>query len=339
MKAAVIGAGSWGSAFARHLGRMDIPTRLWVREEEVLEQILQTRENRSFLPGFRFPKIVQPHHELKFTIEDADLIFIAVPSKYCRSVYEKMSSFLTPKHVLVSLTKGLEEKKLLRMSETMIDVLSPAVKPRIAVLSGPSFAKEVAQDHPTAVVVASYTKSLARKIQLAVSSFHFRCYTSQDVIGVELGGALKNVIAISAGISDGLKYGNNSLAALMTRGIAEIARLGKKMGAKSETFSGLAGFGDLILTCTGKLSRNRFVGYQLGKGNKLDKILAGMNMVAEGISTTHSAKELSLREKVELPISEQVFKVLYYKKSPQQALQDLLSRRLKGEHDEERKEK
>jgi glycerol-3-phosphate dehydrogenase (NAD(P)+) len=234
--------------------------------------------------------------------------------------------------MIISLTKGIEEKSLKRMSEVMEEVFSPFFVPRIAVLSGPSFAKEVAENHPTAVVLASKDKEMANKLQHLISSHTFRTYTSDDIIGVELAGAIKNVIAIAAGILDSLQFGSNSMAALITRGMAEVTRLGVKIGARMETFAGLAGIGDLVLTCTGKLSRNRYTGYELGKGKALPEIVSTMKMVAEGISTTLCVHQLAKKEKVEMPICEQIYQVLYKKKHPSAALQDLMMRKLKSEY-------
>jgi glycerol-3-phosphate dehydrogenase (NAD(P)+) len=332
MKASVVGGGSWGSAFALHLGRVGMETRLWIREEDIFSEAQRTRENSTFLPGFTFPGSVSFCNRLEDSISDADLVFIAVPSKFCRPVYEKLAPHLSGGEILVSLTKGFEEETLQRMSELMHRTMSPFFKPRIAVLSGPSFAKEVAESQPTAVVIASDDISAARYVQKAVSDLSLRCYTSTDVIGVELAGAFKNVIAIAAGISDALRFGHNSRAALITRGIAEVARLGLKMGARIETFAGLAGIGDLVLTCTGGLSRNRFVGMELGKGRTLKDIKAGMTMIAEGVFTTLSMRKLVRRYQVETPITDQVYAVLYENKDPRAALQDLMSRTLKEEH-------
>lgn len=332
MKASVIGGGTWGSVFALHLGRLNIETQLWIREHDVYEETIRNRENTAFLPGFLFPPPVSFFHDIKKAASSTEIVFIAVPSKFSRRIYEQLASSLSSAQIIVSLTKGIEKNSLKRMSEVMEEVFSPLFTPRIAALSGPSFALEVVQNHPTAVVVASKDLNLAKKIQHLISSVSFRVYTSKDIIGVELGGALKNVIAIAAGISDSLEFGNNSNAALVTRGISEIKRLGIKLGARMETFSGLAGIGDLVLTCTGKLSRNRYVGYQLGKEKTLAEIVSSMKMVAEGISTTLSARQLAKREKVEMPISEQVYQVLYKNKNPKRALQDLMSRKLKEEY-------
>lgn len=332
MKACVIGGGTWGSVFALHLGRLNIETQLWIREHDVYEETIRNRENTAFLPGFLFPPPVSFFHDIKKAASSTEIVFIAVPSKFSRRIYEQLAPSLSSAQIIVSLTKGIEKNSLKRMSEVMEEVFSPLFTPRIAALSGPSFALEVVQNHPTAVVVASKDLNLAKKIQHLISSVSFRVYTSKDIIGVELGGALKNVIAIAAGISDSLEFGNNSNAALVTRGISEIKRLGIKLGARMETFSGLAGIGDLVLTCTGKLSRNRYVGYQLGKEKTLAEIVSSMKMVAEGISTTLSARQLAKREEVEMPISEQVYQVLYKNKNPKRALQDLMSRKLKEEY-------
>lgn len=339
MKASVIGGGTWGSAFAFHLGRLKIKVQLWIREQDVYEGAQRYRENRTFLPGFIFPPDVSFFHEMKEAVASSQIVFIAVPSKFCRPVYEQLAPLLSSDLVIVSLTKGIEEGSLKRMSEVMREVFKPFFKPQIAVLSGPSFAKEVAEGHPTAVVLASKDQKLAKKIQHFISSLSFRTYTSDDIIGVELAGAVKNIIAIAAGISDALEFGSNSVAALVTRGIAEMARLGLKLGARMETFAGLAGIGDLVLTCTGKLSRNRHVGYELGKGKPLKEIVSAMKMIAEGITTTLSVHQLAKREKVEMPICEQVYQVLYKNKPPRAALQDLMARKLKSEFREKEEKK
>lgn len=332
MIASVIGGGSWGSAFAIHLGRLNIETKLWIREPDVYEETVRYKENRTFLPGAVFPSTVTFFNDLEGIISSSEVVFIAVPSRFCRETYKKLAPLLSSKHIVVSLTKGIEEDSLKRMSEVQEEVFSPYLKPRIVALSGPSFAREVAESHPTAVVVASKDMNLAKKIQNFVSSLYFRAYSSEDILGVEFAGALKNIIAIATGISDGLQYGSNSMAGLVTRGLAEMMRLGIKLGARMETFAGLAGMGDLVLTCTGKLSRNRYVGYELGKGKNLDKIVSSMKMIAEGISTTFSAHQLAVREHIEMPICEQVYQILYQKKNPRTALKDLMSRELKDEY-------
>ncbi len=330
-RAAVVGAGSWGSAFALHLSRLRIRPRLWVREDDVFTRLVRTRENKAFLPGFVFPPAVSFSRDLEETVASAEIVFVAVPSQFCREIYTQMAPHLSSGQGVVSLTKGIEEGTLKRMSELAEDILTPIAKSRIAVLSGPSFAREVAQAHPTAVVIAAREIEFAQRIQHLVSNVHFRAYASRDVIGVELAGALKNIIAIAAGALDSLHFGYNSVAALMTRGLAEISRLGMKVGARKETFFGLAGIGDLVLTCTGKLSRNHSVGVELGKGKSLSEIVTGTKMVAEGIPTTLSAHELAREKNVELPICEEVYQVLYKNKPLYGAIRDLMSRTLKQE--------
>ncbi len=331
-KVCVIGGGSWGSAMAIHLGRLNLDTKLWIREIEVYEEIIRTKENKTFLPGIIFPSAVSVFHDLQDAISDTAFLFIAVPSHFCRDIYTRIAPFLTSAHSIVSLTKGIEENSLKRMSEVMEEVFPSGFQSQIAVLSGPSFAREVAESHPTAVVISSKNPELTKKIQVLVSNLYFRAYSSDDMIGIELAGASKNVIAIATGISDGFGFGSNSMAGLVTRGLAEMTRLGLKLGGRPETFAGLAGIGDLVLTCTGKLSRNRYVGYELGKGKTLEEIVSGMKMIAEGISTTKSVRQLAQSKKVEMPICEQVFQIIYRRKDPKEALYDLMSRELKEEY-------
>lgn len=331
MKACVIGGGTWGSAFALHLGSKNIQTNLWILEDEVYEQTLRYKENKTFLPGAVFPAAVSFFNKIEDALLGIDIVFIAVPSKFCRSIYKQMAPFLSAETVLVSLTKGIEEDSLLRMSQVMEEVFSPCFSPNIAVISGPSFAREVAESHPSAVVVASKDSSLSKTIQNYISNLSFRAYSSEDIIGIEISGALKNVIAIASGILEGLQFGANSMAALVTRGLAEMTRLGTRLGAKPETFAGLAGVGDLVLTCTGRLSRNRYVGYELGKGRKLEEIVSDMKMIAEGITTTLSGWQLAQKNKIDMPICEQIFHILYEGKDPRFALQNLMSRKLREE--------
>jgi glycerol-3-phosphate dehydrogenase (NAD(P)+) len=331
MNTSVIGAGSWGSAFARYLGTIGLPTLLWIREEDIYKQALTTRENTTFLPGFRFPEPVRFTDDLRGSAEFGEVLFIAVPSQFCRTVYTRIAPVLRRGQIVVSLTKGFDKKTQMRMSQVMEEVFKPHLRPRVAVLSGPSFAKEVAAGQPTALAVASRDAGAAREVQHLISSLAIRAYTSSDVTGVEVAGALKNVIAIAAGIADSLKFGLNARAALITRGLVEITNLGLALGARRETFSGLAGIGDLVLTCTGELSRNHRVGHELGKGRALRDILAGMKMVAEGVHTTVSARRLSRALGVEMPISEQIYQVLYRGKDPRKAVEDLMSRALKAE--------
>ena len=331
MNTSVIGAGSWGSSFARYLGTIGLPTRLWIREEDIYSQALTTRENATFLPGFRFPEPVSFTDDLRGSAEFGDVLFIAVPSQFCRAVYTRIAPVLRRNQIVVSLTKGFDMRTQMRMSQVMEEVFRPHIRPRVAVLSGPSFAKEVAAGQPTALVIASRDTGAAREVQHLISSLAIRAYTSSDVTGVEVAGALKNVIAIAAGIADALKFGLNTRAALITRGLVEITNLGLALGARRETFAGLAGVGDLVLTCTGELSRNHRVGHELGKGRSLREILAGMKMVAEGVHTTVSARRLSRALGVEMPISEQIYQALYRGKDPKRAVEDLMSRALKAE--------
>jgi glycerol-3-phosphate dehydrogenase (NAD(P)+) len=250
---------------AIHLGRLQVDTHLWIREKEIYEDILRSGENKIFLPQIPFPSSVSFFRDLEKALQDTETVFIAVPSRFCRTMYGEIAPCLNPEHSIVSLTKGIEEGTLKRMSEVMTEVFPSSLRSRIAVLSGPSFAREVADSHPTAVVISSQNLDLAKKMRSLVSSMYFRAYSSDDVIGVELAGACKNVIAIATGISDSFGFGSNSMAGLVTRGLAEMTRLGIALGARQETYAGLAGIGDLVLTCTGKLSRNRFVGTELGK--------------------------------------------------------------------------
>jgi len=331
MNTSVIGGGSWGSAFARYLGSIGLPTLMWIREEDILREALETRENSAFLPGCRFPDIVGFTGDLRESATFGEVVFIAVPSQYCRAVYARIAPALRREQVVVSLTKGFDKKTLMRMSQVMEEVFRPHVRPRLAVLSGPSFAKEVAAGHPTALVIASRDTAAAREVQHLISSLTLRAYTSTDVTGVEVAGALKNVVAIAAGIADSMKFGLNTRAALITRGLVEISNLGLALGARRETFAGLAGIGDLVLTCTGELSRNHRVGHELGKGRTLREILSGMRMVAEGVHTTVAARRISRALGVEMPISEEIYQVLYRGKPPKKAVEELMSRALKAE--------
>ena len=331
---AIIGAGAWGTALAMVLGRKGSHTvRLWAHETQVYESIAKERINQHFLPGFTLPESIEPATDLAFAIEGAEMIVSVMPSQHCRTLFERMAPSLRPETLFVSCTKGLEDRTLLRMTEVIADVLrSRKSSPRLGALSGPSFAKEVARGDPTAVTVASTDADLARAVQQAFNDSRFRVYTNDDVIGVELGGALKNIIAIAAGVCDGLELGHNSVAALITRGLAEIARLVVACGGRLDTMAGLAGLGDLVLTCTGDLSRNRNVGVELGKGRKLPDIIAGMHgAVAEGVFTTKAAVGLATKKNVEMPITRQMFEILEQGKSPQQAIEELMTRAARPE--------
>lgn len=331
---AIIGAGAWGTALAIALGRKGSYTiHLWANEPEVVESVQKRRINERFLPGFQLPEAIEATHDLNAALEGAEIVVSVMPSQHCRTLFEQMAPVLRPETLVVSCTKGLENATQLRMTEVIADVLRPRkFTPRVGALSGPSFAKEVARGDPTAVTVASADSELARAVQQAFNSSRFRVYTNDDVIGVELGGALKNIIAIAAGVCDGLELGHNSVAALITRGLAEIARLVVACGGRLDTMAGLAGLGDLVLTCTGDLSRNRSVGVELGKGRKLSDIIAGMHgAVAEGVFTTKAAVGLAVRKNVEMPITRQMFEILEQGKSPQQAIEDLMMRAARSE--------
>lgn len=332
---AIIGAGAWGTALSIVLGRKGTHSlRLWAHEKEVAESMAQLRVNEKFLPGCTLPVAVHPTSSGQIAVDGADIVVSVVPSHHCRSVFEEMRPHLTPSMLLVSATKGIENGTNLRMTAVICDVLTKALgfAPRIGALSGPSFAIEVARGDPTAITIASQDGELARTVQREFSDPSFRVYTNADVAGVELGGALKNTIAIAAGICAGLGLGHNSVAALITRGLAEITRLVVACGGQAETMAGLAGLGDLVLTCTGGLSRNRHVGVELGRGRKLPEILAGMHgKVAEGVFTTTAAVHLAREHGVEMPITEQMHAILRQGKNPRDAIHELMTRAGKSE--------
>jgi glycerol-3-phosphate dehydrogenase (NAD(P)+) len=332
---AIIGAGAWGTALSIVLGRKGSHrVRLWAHENDVCESIAQRRVNEKFLPGQRIPESVVPSNDLAQALNRAAIVVSVMPSQHCRRLFEQMRPHLRAGTMIVSATKGLEEHSLLRMTEIITQMLrgTGASTPRVAALSGPSFALEVARGDPTAITIASHDDDLARSVQQEFSDPSFRVYTNSDVTGVELGGALKNIVAIAAGICDGLGLGHNSAAALITRGLAEMTRLAVACGGRAETMAGLAGLGDLVLTCTGGLSRNRSVGVELGRGRKLPEILAGMHgMVAEGIFTTTAAVGLAKSRGVEMPITEQMDAILHQHKSPRDAIHELMTRSGKSE--------
>ena len=331
---AVIGAGSWGTALAKLLSDKGHRVSLWAHRPEHVKQIRQEKENSTYLPGFFLSDRLTPLSDLAEVVREKNFIVMVVPSHVFRSVFSQVVPLLAEKTIVVSATKGIENESLMTMSQVMEDELSKCEKKaEVGVLTGPSFAKEVAAGTPTAVTVASHDLETARTIQDLFFTERFRVYTSTDIIGQELGAALKNIIAVAAGICDGLGYGTNTRAALITRGLAEITRLGVKMGANPLTFSGLGGMGDLVLTCTGDLSRNRTVGLKLGQGKKLADILKEMNMVAEAVKTTKSAMALARREQVDMPILEQIYLVLYEEKDCREAVHDLLTRDQKEEMD------
>lgn len=332
---AVIGAGAWGTALSIALGRKGSnQVKLWAHEQEVQKDIEASRLNSKFLPGYPIPGTVIPTNNLQVALEGVDIVVSVMPSHHCRPVFKQMSEHIDRNMLLVSATKGLENDSLMRMTQIINQVVSTekGFSPRLGALSGPSFAKEVARGDPTAITIATVDTELGQVVQREFSDPAFRVYTNDDVVGVELGGALKNIIAIAAGVCDGLGLGHNSVAALITRGLAEITRLVLAAGGRRETMAGLAGLGDLVLTCTGELSRNRSVGVELGRGRKLADVIAGMHgMVAEGVRTTSAAVGLSRELGVEMPITEQMHLILQEGKPPREAIHELMTRTGKSE--------
>ncbi|MCD6561914.1 MAG: NAD(P)-dependent glycerol-3-phosphate dehydrogenase [Deltaproteobacteria bacterium] len=332
-KIAVIGAGSWGTTLANLLADKGLIVDLWVREEEVFNQIKSKGINEFFLPGIKLALNLRPVLSYKEALHEKDLVLIVVPSHVVREVLMHIKPYLQPHMCIISATKGIENNTLMTMSQVAESILSKKYMDKYACLSGPSFANEVSRKFPTAVTIACPDIEHAKILQLLFYRKFFRIYIIKDLTGAQLGGALKNIIAIAAGASDGLGFGHNARAALITRGLAEITRLGVSMGANPLTFSGLAGLGDLVLTCTGDLSRNRTVGLKMGKGMGLKEITSSMKMVAEGIKTTKSAYELSKKMGVDMPITNQVYQILYKGKDPTAAVRELMTRELKEELD------
>jgi glycerol-3-phosphate dehydrogenase (NAD(P)+) len=328
---AIVGGGGWGTALAIVLAPRAARLRLWVHEPDLAARMASTRENDVFLPGCLLPPAVEVVTSLEAALEGANIVLGVMPSRHARGLYQRMLPYLDPAAILVSATKGLESGTLLRMSEVIEETVRERFQPRVAVLSGPTFAREVARGDPTVAAVASRDAGAAAEVQRALSGASFRLYTNTDPVGVEIGAALKNVIAIGAGICHGLNLGHNTLAALITRGLAEIMRLAVQMGGRRETLAGLAGLGDLVLTCTGELSRNRRVGMELAAGRKLEEIAASMRMVAEGVETCASAVALGVRHGVELPIIQQMHAVLRGEREPRASLKALMERSLKEE--------
>jgi len=327
----VIGAGSWGTTLANLLAEKGYGVDLWVRETEVYQQIQQDRINHIFLPEIPLVSALHPVRSFEEALSEKDLVLMVVPSHVFREVLGQIRPYLRPGMEIIAATKGIENDTLMTMSQVAESLLPAEATRLFPCLSGPSFAREVALMDPTAVTIACREVAHAERLQRVFSTPYFRVYVTKDVMGVQLGGALKNVIAIAAGASDGLRFGHNTRAALITRGLAEITRLGVAMGANPLTFAGLAGMGDLVLTCTGDLSRNRTVGLKIGMGMGLEEITGGMKMVAEGIKTTRSAYELAKKMEVEFPITEQVYQILYEGKRPKEAVKDLMTRELKME--------
>lgn len=332
MRISVLGAGGWGTALSILLHNNGHDVTLWEYKRTYAKTLSKSRINKVYLPGFKLPKQINVTHSLEDAVENMHMIVLAVPSQFIRSVLQKLKKVDFTDTILVSVAKGIETDTLLTVSLVIKDVIKKISDKNIGVLSGPSHAEEVAKKIPTAVVTASKSFETAEQIQAAFMTSYFRVYSSTDVIGVELGGALKNVIAIGAGIIDGAKFGDNTKAAIMTRGIAEISRMGIELGARPETFSGLSGIGDVIVTCMSRHSRNRYVGEQIGKGKKLKDVLKSMNMVAEGVVTAKSARELAIQAKVDAPIIEAVYKTLYENRDPQKMTFELMNRDMKSEH-------
>ena len=331
MQIGVIGAGSWGTTLADLLADKGYQVTLWAFEADLVERMTASRENDLYLPGFRLSDNLDFTNEISQAVSGKQLVLFVPPSQVLRGLLKQVLDDFSEDAIIVSASKGIENDTLLPMSEIFAELLPSSLKNRTAYLSGPSFAKEVVQRMPTAVAVAAGDEQIAATVQQVFSTDVFRVYTNQDAIGVELGGALKNVIALAAGVSDGLGYGYNTRAAIITRGLAEITRIGVAMGAEPMTFAGLAGMGDLVLTCTGELSRNRTVGFELGKGRTLDEILNEMHMVAEGVKTTLSAYQLAGKLGVEAPLIEQMYEILYNNKEARQAVNDLMVRELRPE--------
>lgn len=332
-RATVLGAGSWGTALAIHLARNGHEVRLWARSTDLAERLIRDREHAAVHPGIGLPETLHPTADLREACIGSEAIVVACASHAVRELAERVREHITGRPVIVSTAKGIEQASQQTMSDVLEAALGSDHAPNVAALSGPSFAREVAAGMPTAVTSAAHELSVAERVQRLFHSPVFRVYTTTDLVGVEIGGAVKNVIAVAAGVSDGLGFGNSTRAALITRGLAEISRLAIAMGADRQTLYGLSGLGDLALTCTGDLSRNRTVGLRLGRGETLRDILASMKEVAEGVRNTQSVHDLAIARGVEMPISEQMFEVLYQDKQPSAAVVELMSRRSRQEAD------
>lgn len=324
----IIGDGGWGTTLAVHLARKGYCIKLWGTFSENIKRIRRTRVNAKFLPGIKIPKNIEPTDKLSNAIDHGDLIILAVPSEYIVPVLKKIKRMDIAHKTFLSIIKGIDTKSLLRMSQVITQELGHI---DLAVLSGPTIAMEVAQGIPSTAVIVAKDIKVAKSLQKIFNSETFRIYTNTDMVGVELGGSLKNIIAIACGVCDGLGYGTNTKSAILCRGLVEMARLGKAMGAKKKTFAGLAGLGDLVTTCVSPQSRNRSVGENLGKGKSLKKIMSSMNMVAEGVVTTKAVYKLSQKLNVSMPISTEVYNILYKGKKPQKAVFDLMNRKIKSE--------
>jgi len=331
MKISVLGAGGWGTTLAILLYYNGHNVTLWEYKKSYARQLLKKRINTDYLPGIKIPKEVLITYDIEEASVDKNLIVLAVPSQFLRNVVKEINYHRIEDAILVSVSKGIEKNTLMTMSQMLKDVFPHINENQIGVISGPSHAEEVSQMVPTAVVAASVDIETSKAIQAAFMTSYFRVYASTDILGVELGGAFKNIIAIGAGIIDGAGFGDNTKAAIMTRGVAEISRLGLAMGARPETFAGLSGMGDLIVTCMSRHSRNRYVGEQIGKGKRLKDVLKSMEQVAEGVETTRSAKQLASKIDIETPITNEVYKILFEDKDPVKATTDLMTRDMKTE--------
>lgn len=331
MKTTVLGAGSWGTTLALVLLENGHDVNLWTYKSSQAGLMKEKRENPAFLPGIYLPPQLDILTDLEAASSKRDLIVAAVPAQYLRSVVERICDLELEDTVICNVAKGIENNSLMTMSEVLLDVLKHEKQENIAILSGPSHAEEVSRKIPTAIVASAYKMRAARTVQDAFMTPYFRVYTNEDIRGVELGGAIKNVIAVGAGISDGAGFGDNTKAAIMTRGVYEITRLGVKMGAQPRTFAGLSGIGDLIVTCMSRHSRNRYVGEQVGKGRKLEDVLKEMVMVAEGVASAKSVRDLAGKHHIEMPIVESVYEMLFEGKDPHKATAELMTRHGKGE--------
>ena len=323
---AVIGAGSWGTALASVLARNGHQVALWVRNPKLAEEVNTKHENAKYLPDVKLSTSIVATTDIEEAVRDKPVVLLAVPSHAMRQVCREVAPHLHPDVLLLHATKGFELETLKRMSEVIGEEIPPQIARRLAVLTGPSHAEEVVRNQPTTVVVASDEENSMLRAQDLLMNENFRVYTNSDLVGAEIAGALKNIIALGAGLSDGLGYGDNAKAALLTRGLAEISRMGRKLGARPLTFAGLAGLGDLVATCTSKHSRNWRAGYMLGQGKQLDDVLQQMGMVVEGVRTTHAAFALANREQVEMPITSVLYRILFEGKAPEQGVQELMTR-------------
>ncbi len=334
MEAAVIGAGGWGTALAVLLADKGYRISFWMRSQDVYKKIILKRANEDYLPGVKLRETIWPTVDLEEALRGKQLVIFAVPSHGLRTVAAAAAPYLSPRAVVVNAAKGLEDPGRLRLSQVLQEELPEELHGQIAVISGPNHAEEVSRGLPSATVAASTVQETARQVQEALMTPYFRVYTNPDLAGVELGGALKNVIALGAGIVDGLELGDNAKATLVTRGLAEMTRLGTAVGARARTFAGLSGLGDLYVTCSSAHSRNRAVGFKLGRGMRWGEIAAGMRAVAEGVNTTRAAAELSRKTGVEMPITTEIYRVLYEGKLPQEAVDRLMQREKKAESEE-----